>query len=129
MYILYLIRHTTKLFPLTVTVTNGSGSVIHSLVTCVQTSSVLWIEMYTIQILWKLKNLLLTGLCLNDPVIIRRRRQRRLWRCCRVYMIYSSIICTVLQGSSSMRICRLFVTDASVLVTWVRTITYRCFSR
>ena len=91
------------------------GSVIHSLVTCVQASTVLWINTFKIQILWETKQqlvewswfhdvaALLWHWSLNDLAIIRSRRQRRClgpsqawrWRCYRISEIHSFIFVNI----------------------------------
>ena len=52
---LYLLKHYTIL-PTHSHQCSARVRVIHSLVTCVQTSTVLWIKMLNIKILWKLNN-------------------------------------------------------------------------
>ena len=48
---------------------SARGSVIHSLVTCVQTSTVLWIKTFKIQILWKTKQQLIEWSYFHDVTV------------------------------------------------------------
>ena len=142
-YILYLIIH-SKIILSHSHQCSARGSVIHSLVTCVQTSTVLWIKTFKIQILWKTKQQLIEWSYFHDVTV-----STYFWQGSdiAVWTIQPSFdaddndvalpglglateflryippfLWTFLQGASIMRTCRLFVTDASVFVTWVCTI-------